>query len=91
MFGRIKVFGKDEFYPKYDKNGYEIIRDAYSQNEVMNEDVVCPKCHSKDIAVIKGDGDNINGLDFIGISCNSCEKVYGFNDVKYKLGCPREL
>ena len=37
MFGRIKVFNKDEFYPKYDRNGYEIVRDAYSQNEVMGK------------------------------------------------------
>lgn len=28
MFGRIKIFNKDEFYPKYDRNGYEITRDA---------------------------------------------------------------
>jgi hypothetical protein len=28
-------FNKDEFYPKYAINGYEIIRDAYSQDEVM--------------------------------------------------------
>lgn len=25
MFGRMKVFNKDEFFPKYDRNGYEII------------------------------------------------------------------
>lgn len=30
MFGRIKYFGKDEFYPKYDSNGNEIIRDYCS-------------------------------------------------------------
>ena len=35
MFGRIKIFNKDEYVPKYDRNGYEIVRDAYSQNEVM--------------------------------------------------------
>ena len=43
MFGRIKVFNKDELYPKYDRNGYEIIRDAYSQDEVMRKDIFCPK------------------------------------------------
>ena len=91
MFGRIKLFNKDEFYPKYNKNGYEIIRDAYSQDEVMKEEVNCPKCHSKDISVIKGDGFNINGADFIGINCDNCKKVYGFNDVNYKPNCPREL
>lgn len=91
MFGRIKLFNKDEFYPKYNKNGYEIVRDAYSQDEVMKEEVNCPKCHSKDISVIKGDGFNINGADFIGINCDNCKKVYGFNDVNYKPNCPREL
>lgn len=91
MFGRIKLFNKDEFYPKYNKNGYEIIRDVYSQDEVMKEEVICPKCHSKDISVIKGDGFNIIGADFIGITCNKCKKVYGFNDVNYKPNCPREL
>ena len=91
MFGRIKVFNKDEFYPKYDKNGYEIIRDAYCQKEVMKEEVVCPKCSSKNITVLKGDGFNINGVDFIGIICHNCKKVYGFNDVNYKMNCPREL
>lgn len=91
MFGRIKVFNQDEFYPKYDRNGYEIIRDAYSQYEVMKEEVFCPKCHSKDISVIKGDGFRIDGADFIGITCNNCKKVYGFNDVNYKPNCPREL
>jgi len=91
MFGRIKLFNKNKFYPKYDRNGYEIIRDAYSQSEVMKEKVICPKCYSKDISVIKGDGFNINGADFIGITCNDCKRVYGFNDVKYKPNCPKEL
>ena len=91
MFGRIKLFNKDEFYPKYNKNSYEILRDAYSQDEVMKEAVICPKCHSKDILVIKGDGFRIDGADFIGITCNKCKKVYGFHDVNYKPNCPREL
>lgn len=60
MFGRIKVFNKDEFYPKYDRNGYEIIRDAYSQDEVMKKDIFCPKCNSKNILIQKCDGHKIN-------------------------------
>lgn len=91
MFGRIKIFNKDEFYPKYEKNGYEIIRDVYSQDEVMKEEVICPNCHSKEISIIKGDGYKINGADFIGIICDNCKKVYGFYDVKYKPNCPKEL
>jgi len=91
MFGRIKVFNKDEFYPKYDRNGYEIIRDAYSQDEVMRKDIFCPKCNSKNILIQKGDGHRINGADFIAVICHDCKKVYGFNDVKYKSNCPKEL
>ena len=91
MFGRIKIFNKDEYVPKYDRNGYEIVRDAYSQNEVMKEEVKCPKCNSKNISVLKGDGFRIVGADYIAIICNDCKKVYGFNDVKYKTNCPKEL
>lgn len=91
MFGRIKVFNKDEFYPIYDRNGYEIIRDAYSQDEVMKKDIFCPKCNSKNILIQKGDGHRINGADFIAVICHDCKKVYGVNDVKYKSNCPREL
>lgn len=91
MFGRIKIFNKDEYVPKYDRNGYEIVRDAYSQNEVMKEEVKCPKCNSKNISVLKGDGFSIVGADYIAIICNDCKKVYGFNDVKYKTNCPKEL
>ena len=92
MFGRIKVFNKDEYVPKYDNNGYEIIRDYCSQNDINKDGkVVCPKCNSKDIIIQKGDGFNIYGLDEIAIICNKCKKVYGFNDVKYKPNCPKEL
>ena len=91
MFGRIKVFNEDEFYPKYDRNGYEIIRDAYSQDEVMRKDIFCPECNSKNILIQKGDGHRINGADFIAVICHDCKKVYGFNDVKYKPNCPKEL
>lgn len=91
MFGRIKVFNKDELYPKYDRNGYEIIRDAYSQDEVMRKDIFCPKCNSKNILIQKGNGERINGADFIAVICHDCKKVYGFNDVKYKPNCSKEL
>ena len=89
MFGRIKVFNKDEFYPKYDRNGYEIIRDSYSQDEVMRKDIFCPECNSKNILIQKGDGHKINGADFIAVICHECKKVYGFNDIKYKPNCPK--
>ena len=76
----------------YSKEGYEIIRDYCKQNDVnKNDKVVCPKCHSKDIVILKGDGRYINGLDEIAIICNECKKIYGFNDVKYYPNCPKEL
>ena len=92
MFGRIKVFNKDEYVPKYDRNGYEIIRDYCKQEDVHRDGrAYCPKCNSRDIIIQKGDGFNIYGLDEIAIICNKCKKVYGFNDVKYKPNCPKEL
>lgn len=92
MFGRIKVFGKDEFVPKYNRDGYEIIRDYCGQNDIHKDgNVVCPKCKSKNIIMQKGDGHDIYGLDEIAIICNDCKKVYGFNDVKYKPNCPKEI
>ena len=87
-----RVFNKDEYVPKYDRNGYEIIRDYCSQNDINKDGkVVCPKCNSRDIIIQKGDGFNIYGIDEIAIICNKCKKVYGFNDVKYKPNCPKEL
>lgn len=92
MFGRIKIFNKDEFVPKYNRNGYEIIRDYCKQNDVNKDDkVCCPKCSSTDIVMQKGDGESIYGIDEIAIICNNCKKVYGFNDVKYRPNCPKEL
>jgi 3-oxoacid CoA-transferase subunit A len=92
MFGRIKVFNKDEFVPKYNANGYEIIRDYCKQNDVnVDGQIVCPKCHNTNIIIQKGDGFNIIGIDEIAIICNDCKKVYGFSDVEYKSNCPKEL
>ncbi len=89
MFGRIKYFDKDEFYPKYDSNGNEIIRDYCSQEELIESK--CPQCQSENICLIKGNGFHILGSDIIGIKCNHCKKIYGFNDVKYDYNCPKEL
>ncbi len=92
MFGRIKVFNKDEFIPKYDRNGYEIIRDYCKQEDVYKNDYVCcPKCNGKNIIMQKGDGEKIYGLDEIAIICNDCKKTFGFSDVRYKSNCPKEL
>lgn len=92
MFGRIKIFNKDEFVPKYNRNGYEIIRDYCKQDDVnKNGKVRCPKCNSTDIVMQKSDGECIYAIDEIAIVCNNCKKVYGFSDVKYKANCPKEL
>ena len=92
MFGRIKVFNKNEFVPKYDKNGYEIIRDYCKQKDInINNGVYCPECNSSNISILKGDGKYINGLDEIAIICKNCKKVYGFSDVNYYPNCPKEL
>ncbi|CDD28290.1 putative uncharacterized protein [Clostridium sp. CAG:433] len=91
MFGRIKKFNNGEFVPKFNRDGYEIVRDAFSSNEVFKEKVLCPVCSSSNIIIQKGDGFNIIGNDEIALICNNCKKVYGFNDVKYKDNCPREL
>lgn len=92
MFGRIKIFNKDEFVPKYNENGYEIIRDYCKQDDINKDGKVwCPKCNSTDIVMQKGDGESIYGIDEIAIICNNCKKVYGFSDVKYKHNFPKEL
>lgn len=92
MFGRIKVFGKDEYSPKYNSDGYEIVRHYCTQKDIYKDgQVLCPKCNSNNIIVQKGDGRYIYGVDEIAIICNDCRKVYGFNDVNYKSGCPNEL
>ena len=92
MFGRIKVFNKDQVVPKYNSYGYEIIRDYYSKDNVFKGNkVICPKCNSNDIVIYKGNGEYIYGSDYIGIICNDCKKVYGFYDVIYKSGCPKQL
>lgn len=87
MFGRIKLFDKNEYFPKYNKDGYEIVRDYCYHNDNLE----CPVCHSKNVAIQKGNGNNIIGLDLIAIICNECKKIYGYKDVKYKPNCPKEL
>ena len=92
MFGRIKEFNSNNFFPKYNSDGYEIIRDFCKQEDINYKDkVICPKCKSSDVIILKGDGRFINGLDEIAIICNSCKKVYGFSNVKYYPNCPKEL
>ena len=57
----------------------------------MKKDIFCPKYNSKNILIQKGNEHRINDIDFIAVICRDCKKVYGFNGVKYKLNCPKEL
>lgn len=66
MFGRIKLFDKNEYFPKYNKDGYEIVRDYCNHNDNLE----CPVCHSKNVVIQKGNGNNIIGLDLVAIICN---------------------
>lgn len=90
MYGRIKDFNTGEFVPKFGYNNYEIVRDAISKKEVF-EHLCCPFCNSNNIILQKGDGYKIYGNDVIAIICENCKKIYGLNDVVYKLNCPRQL
>ena len=67
---------------------YEVVENAFSQKITFKEKILCPVCNSDDIIIQKGEGQYINGLDFIAIICNKCRKKYGFYDVKYKPNCP---
>lgn len=93
MFGRVKDLETGEYNPMYDHlYGYEIIRDFVSSNDTFKEEgTFCPICKSKNIIIEKGDGEYINGFDALAVVCHDCKKVYGFNDVKYKSNCPKEL
>lgn len=93
MFGRIKDINTGGFIPRYNRYGYEIVREAFSKNEVFTKDgLICPVCKtSNNISLLKGDGFKIYGDDAIAFICDKCRKEYGFNDVKYKPNCPKEL
>ncbi len=85
MYGRIKVFGKDEYYPKYNNKGYEIIRDYCNPKDIYLEGkIVCPNCHSEDIILHKENSNDISNSDIVAITCNNCKKVYGFKNPSYK-------
>ena len=66
------------------RNGYKISRKMFSQSISYGEHVNCPVCYGSDILILKGDGFKIDGLDFIGIICNQCKKIYYFYDVNFR-------
>lgn len=63
----------------------------FGRMKVFNKDIFCPKCNSKNILIQKGEAHRINGSNFIAVICHDCKKGYGFNDVKNKPNCPKEL
>lgn len=67
MVVRTKIFNTDDFVPKYNRNGYDIIRDAYSKDEAMRKEIFYHKCKSTNILIQKGDGYQINWADFMAL------------------------
>ena len=66
---------------KIDKD-YIVVNKALKQNDFESS---CHFCNSKNILLYKGDGEYIDGLDFLGYKCDDCKKVYIFSDIKFKL------
>lgn len=82
-----KVSIDNEYLKKlnmHTRDGYEISNKMFSQKVSWGEHVYCPECNSLNILVLKGDGFQIKGLDFIGIICNECKKIYYFYDVNFR-------
>ena len=44
----------------------------------------CNVCGSDNVSIQKGNGELILGDDRIALVCHDCEKIYKFNDVKYR-------
>ena len=66
---------------KIDKD-YIVVNNALKQKKFESS---CHFCNSKKILLYKGDGEYIDGLDFLGYKCDDCKKVYIFSDIKFKL------
>lgn len=62
-------------------NDYTIVRNKYSQKDF---DDCCCSCNSKNILLFKGEGEFINGLDFLGYECHDCKKLFVFKDINFK-------
>ncbi len=69
----------------YGYENYEKVKNLYSKDDAyFNDTFICPECKSNKISIIKGDGEKIIGNDIVALICDNCQKVYEFNDVKYK-------
>lgn len=65
-------------------DGFEIVENALSKKDLPSSDILCHVCGSDNISIQKGSGELIIGDDRIALVCHDCEKVYKFNDIKYR-------
>ena len=64
--------------------GFEIIENAISKKDLPSSHIYCHVCGSDNISIQKGSGELIIGDDRIALVCHDCEKIYKFNDIKYR-------
>ena len=99
LYGRLldAIEYAKEFYPEdYEElshhiqlaeiitDGFEIVENALSKKDLPLSDIYCHVCGSDNISIQKGNGELIIGDDRIALVCHDCEKIYKFNDVKYR-------
>lgn len=65
-------------------DGFEIVENALSKKDLPYSDIHCHVCGSDNVSIQKGNGEAIIGDDRIALVCHDCEKIYKFNDVKYR-------
>lgn len=65
-------------------NSFEIVENALSKKDLPSSDIHCHVCGSDNISIQKGPGELIIGDDRIALVCHDCEKIYKFNDIKYR-------
>lgn len=65
-------------------DGFEIVKNALSKKDLPSSDIYCHVCGSDNVSIQKGNGELILGDDRIALVCHDCEKIYKFNDVKYR-------
>ena len=66
-------------------DGFEIVENALSKKDLPSSDIHCHVCGSDNISIQKGSGELIIGDDRIALVCHDCEKIYKFNDIKYRI------
>lgn len=66
-------------------DGFEIVENALSKKDLPSSDIHCHVCGSDNISIQKGSGKLIIGDDRIALVCHDCEKIYKFNDIKYRI------